>query len=102
MPSNLFPQALDDRAGLENEAFIFAPPGTQLVIISGKDDWEYYFSQHNNNKITGRCNSKPWEYYVRDGVKFTLCKIPQLLSTELSVVERVKNLMNAFENLHKT
>ena len=35
-------------------------------------------------------------------VKFTLCKIPQLLSTELSVVERVKNLMNAFENLHKT
>ena len=41
---HFFPQALEDGADLENVAFIFDLPGTQVILISGAGDWKYYFS----------------------------------------------------------
>ena len=56
------PQALDDEANLENGVFIFALPGPQFALKSGAGDWEYYFSQDDNNKITMKCTRKPLEF----------------------------------------
>ena len=56
------PQALDDEANLENAVFIFALPGPQFALKSGAGDWEYYFSQDDNNKITMKCTRKPLEF----------------------------------------
>ena len=93
------PQALDDEANLENAVFIFALPGPQFALKSGAGDWEYYFSQDNNNKITGRCTRKPWVYYVWDWIKFACSIIPRLLSGLLSVLITVGNLSNASEDI---
>ena len=93
---HFIPQALNDRANLKSAIFIFALPGRQFAFKSGAGDWEYYFSQDNNNKITGRCTRKPWVYYVWDAIKFACSKIPQLLSDLLSSSTTVKNLKNLF------
>lgn len=88
-------QVLDDGADLENAVFIVALPGLQFALKSGAGDWEYYFSQDDNNKIIRKCTRKPWVYYVWDGIKFTYTIIPQILSTLLSILIAVQNLMNA-------
>ena len=93
---HFIPQALNDRANLKSAIFIFALPGRQFAFKSGAGDWEYYFSQDNNNKITGRCTRKPWVYYVWDVIKSACSKIPQLLSDLLSSFITVKNLKNLF------
>ena len=93
---HFIPQALNDRANLKSAIFIFALPGRQFALKSGAGDWEYYFSQDNNNKITGRCTRKPWVYYVWDVIKSACSKIPQLLSDLLSSFITVKNLKNLF------
>ena len=93
---HFIPQALHDRANLKSAIFIFALPGRQFAFKSGAGDWEYYFSQDNNNKITGRCTRKPWVYYVWDVIKSACSKIPQLLSDLLSSFITVKNLKNLF------
>ena len=93
---HFIPQALNDRANLKSAIFIFALPGRQFAFKSGAGDWEYYFSQDNNNKITGRCTRKPWVYYVWDVIKSACSKIPQLLSDLLSSFISVKNLKNLF------
>ena len=56
------PQALDDEANLENAVFIFALPGPQFALKSGAGDWEYYFFQDDNKKITMKCTRKPLEF----------------------------------------
>ena len=56
------PQALNDEANLGNAVFIFALPGPQFALKSGAGDWEYYFSQDDNNKITMKCTRKPLEF----------------------------------------
>ena len=93
---HFIPQALNDRANLKSAIFIFALPGRQFAFKSGAGDWEYYFSQDNHNKITGRCTRKPWVYYVWDVIKSACSKIPQLLSDLLSSFITVKNLKNLF------
>ena len=93
---HFIPQALNDRANLKSAIFIFALPGRQFAFKSGAGDWEYYFSQDSNNKITGRCTRKPWVYYVWDVIKSACSKIPQLLSDLLSSFITVKNLKNLF------
>ena len=93
---HFIPQALNDRANLKSAIFIFALPGRQFAFKSGAGDWEYYFSQDNNNKITGRCTRKPLVYYVWDVIKSACSKIPQLLSDLLSSFISVKNLKNLF------
>lgn len=90
------PQALDDEANLENAIFIFALPGRQFAFKSGAGDWEYYFSQDNNNKITVRCTRKPWVYNVWDVIKSACSIIPQLLSELLSTFITGKKLKNIF------
>lgn len=95
---HLFPSMLEDRADLENAAFIFALPGTQFILISGKGDWEYYFSQDvNDNKIIGRCNRKPWREYIWDGIKFIVSKIPEYMSTARAIIDAVRPSRNALE-----
>ena len=96
---HFFPQVSEDGADLGNAAFTFALPGNQFVLISGAGDWEYYFSLDDNNKIIGRCKHKPRQYYVWDGIKFTICRIPEYLSTALAIVDGVKTLKNAWKNL---
>ena len=93
---HFIPQALNDRANLKSAIFIFALPGRQFAFKSGAGDWEYYFSQDNHNKITGRCTRKPWVYYVWDWIKFACSIIPRLLSDLLSSFITVKNLKNLF------
>ena len=96
---HFIPQALNDRANLKSAIFIFALPGRQFAFKSGAGDWEYYFSQDNNNKITGRCTRKPWVYYVWDAIKFACSIIPRLLSGLLSVFITVGNLSNASKDI---
>ncbi len=55
------PDAIETGADLTNAAFIFAQPGREFVMKSGKGDWEFYFSEDANDKILGRC--------VREGRK---------------------------------
>ena len=93
---HFIPQALNDRANLKSAIFTFALPGRQFAFKSGAGDWEYYFSQDNNNKITVQCTRKPWVYYVWDLIKLACSKIPQLLSNLLSSFVSVKNLKNLF------
>ena len=93
---HFIPQALNDRANLKSAIFIFALPGRQFAFKSGAGDWEYYFSQDNHNKITGRCTRKPWVYYVWDVIKSACSKIPQLLSELLSFFITGKQLKNIF------
>ena len=96
---HFIPQALNDRANLKSAIFIFALPGRQFAFKSGAGDWEYYFSQDNHNKITGRCTRKPWVYYVWDGIKFACSIIPRILSGLLSVLITVGNLSNASKDI---
>ena len=65
------PQVLDDGTDLENAVFIFALPGPQFALKSGAGDWEYYFSQDDNNKITRQCTRKPLEFPEESIVEVT-------------------------------
>lgn len=65
---NFLPMALEDGADLTNAVFLFAMPGSEFVVNAGKGKWEFYFSEKNPNKITGKCVHKPWLTYVWDKV----------------------------------
>ena len=51
--------ANEDGADFENAAFIFNPQVRQFVVIAGKGDSEYYFSEDGSNNITCKCVRKP-------------------------------------------
>ena len=56
---NCIPLANEDGADFENAAFIFNPPVRQFIVIAGKGDSEYYFSEDGSNNITCKCVRKP-------------------------------------------
>ena len=58
------PLANEDGADFENAAFIFNPPAGHFIVIAGKSDWEYYFSEGGSNNITCKCVRKPWLMYL--------------------------------------
>ena len=53
---HFIPLAKEDGADFENAAFIFNPP---VIVIAGKGDSEYYFSEDGSNNITCKCVRKP-------------------------------------------
>ena len=44
-------------------SFLTLQPGTLSIVIAGKSDWEYYFSEGGSNNITCKCVRKPWLMY---------------------------------------
>ena len=58
------PLADEDGADFENTAFLFNPPAGKFIVIAGKSDWEYYFSEGGSNNITCKCVRKPWLMYL--------------------------------------
>ena len=74
------PMAKEDGADFENAAFILTHPGRQFVVIAGKGDWEYYFSEDNIGDITGRCVRRPWLMYLWNKVTSSFSRIATLLS----------------------
>ena len=54
---------------MRNTSFIFAQPGREFAIISGKGDWEFYFSQDGDGRVSGVCVRKSTFRYIWDGVK---------------------------------
>ena len=56
---NCIPLANEDGADFENVAFVFNPPVRQFIVIAGKGDSEYYFSEDGSNNITCKCVRKP-------------------------------------------
>ena len=77
---HFIPMAKEDGADFENAAFIFTHPGRQFVVIAGKGDWEYYFSEDNIGDITGRCVRRPWLMYLWNKVTSSFSRIATLLS----------------------
>ena len=45
------------------------------MIISGKGDWEYDFSEDADGEIYGRCVRKPFLRYVWDGTKSLVVRV---------------------------
>ena len=76
---NCIPLANEDGADFENAAFIFNPPVRQFIVIAGKGDSEYYFSEDGSNNITCKCVRKPWLMYLWNKGTFGFSNITLLL-----------------------
>ena len=61
---NCIPLANKNRTDFENAAFIFNPPTGHFIVIAGKGDWEYYFSEGDSDNITCKCVCKPCLIYL--------------------------------------
>ncbi|KAJ7389470.1 hypothetical protein OS493_031439 [Desmophyllum pertusum] len=58
------PFAMRAGADLRNASFIFAQPGREFVIKAGQGDWEFYFSQSDDENIHACCVRKPRLRYI--------------------------------------
>ena len=58
------PLTNENGADFENAAFILNPPAGQFIVIAGKGDQEYYFSEGDSNNITCKCVCKPCLIYL--------------------------------------
>ena len=79
--------AEEDGADMENAAFILRQPGREFVIISGDGDLEYDFCDDDDGEICGRCERKPFLYYVWDNVKSKAVRVFSFLVGLLPIVE---------------
>ena len=58
------PFAMRAGADLRNASFIFAQPRREFVIKAGQGDWEFYFSQSDDENIHACCVRKPRLRYI--------------------------------------
>ena len=62
-------------ANMQNASFIYAQPGNEFVITAGNGDWEFYFSQSEEDKISCYCTRKPMYRYLWDGIVWAFSRI---------------------------
>ena len=49
--------------------------GENLLLGSGKGDWEYYFSEEGYNNIIGKCVRRPWLRFIWNGITSTVSRL---------------------------
>ena len=73
--NSFLPDAADDGADMKNAAFILRQPGFEIVLKSGKGDWEYDFCEDSDGEIYGRCIHQPIFYFAWDKGKSVVVRI---------------------------
>ena len=71
---SFIPEAMEAGADMRNASFIYAQPGREFVIRAGNGDWEFYFSQ-KDDEISCHCVRKPMFRYVWDGIKWLVSRV---------------------------